>query len=98
MSSDDFSVDLDHLDQVTGRIEAFAELLTEHLGELDKRAGQLMQSWSGEVASAYSAAHQEWSTAAVEIRDGLHSIETAARSAHCNYGIALKGNKGMFNI
>lgn len=98
MSSADFSVDLDHLDQVTSRIKAFAELLTEHLGELDKRAGQLMQSWSGEAYSAYSSAHQEWSVAATEIRDGLHSIETAARTAHGNYGTALKGNKGMFDI
>ncbi len=98
MSGADFTVDLDHLDQVTGRIKAFAGLLTEHLSELDQRAGQLIQSWSGEAASAYSAAHQEWSTAAAEIRDGLTSIETAAQFAHGNYGTALKGNKGMFNI
>jgi WXG100 family type VII secretion target len=98
MSGKDFTVDLDHLDQVTTRIWAFAGYLTDHLSELDTFAEQLLSSWSGEAADAYAQAHREWTTAALEVRDGLQSIETAARAAHGNYGNASATNTRMFDV
>jgi WXG100 family type VII secretion target len=98
LNSNDFSVDLDHLDEVTIRIQAFSEYLADQLAGLDTRAQQLSSSWSGVSADAYDQAHREWIAAALEVRDGLKSIETATRAAHRNYGNASATNTRMFDV
>ncbi|GAB2558088.1 WXG100 family type VII secretion target [Nocardia sp. NPDC059240] len=98
MNSNDYSVDLNHIDQVTTRIRTFAEYLTDHLTELELRAQQLKPSWTGEAAAAYDHAHGEWINAARAVHTGLKQLEAAARAAHGNYGNATSANTRMFDV
>ncbi|MFI9507646.1 WXG100 family type VII secretion target [Nocardia sp. NPDC052566] len=91
-----FQVDLPHLDEVTIRMRAFKEFVTNHLTELDNRAAAIGTSWTGPAADAYAQAHRDWAVGATDVREGLDVLEAAAKSAHENYTGAASANLEMF--
>ncbi|GAB0102578.1 pore-forming CpnT exporter EsxE [Nocardia sp. JMUB6875] len=90
-----YKVDLNHLDDVTARIRAFKTFFEDSLATLDNKAKALSASWSSEAAAAYEAAHTEWLTGANEVREGIASLESAAKIAHGNYSGAVATNLRM---
>lgn len=85
--SSEFSVDLDHLEQVVARLRGLAGSVSDHLDELVGRVSTLMQSgeWTGAAAAAYTATHEEWTRGARELVEGLTHMQHAAETAHNAY-------------
>ncbi|KAA0018529.1 WXG100 family type VII secretion target [Antrihabitans cavernicola] len=93
--SDQFSVDLDHLDEVTVKLRSFKEVVGDLLAELDRRVAAVGPAWSGTAYDAYVEAHREWLAGATDVREGLGVLEDAARTAHGAYTDAKDANLRM---
>ncbi|WP_054815511.1 WXG100 family type VII secretion target [Nocardia arizonensis] len=93
----EFSVDVDHLDQVVGRLTGLIGFVSDHLDELGARVSTLMQSgeWTGAAAAAYNVTHEEWMTGARELLEGLTQMQQAAKTAHAAYTDAQEMNVRM---
>ncbi|WP_327114387.1 WXG100 family type VII secretion target [Nocardia sp. NBC_01730] len=91
----EFSVDLQHLEDVTARVRGFKEFVAGYLSELDSRASALGTSWSGPAAAAYTDAHREWIVGATDVQEGLQALEDATRRAHETYTGAVTTNMRM---
>lgn len=96
--SDEFSVNLDELDDLVTRLTSLVGFITEHLSVLDQRVASLHTggTWQGVAADAHQKAHAEWSSAAKEFVDGVADLGTAARNAHNQHSSAITANTRMF--
>ncbi|WP_435593163.1 WXG100 family type VII secretion target [Nocardia sp. bgisy118] len=88
--SSQFSVDLDHLDEIVTKLSALAGFIGEHLDEIDDRVATLTGTgWESIAAQAYAEAHREWVTGAREFVEGVRDMSDAARKAHGRYSGAI---------
>ncbi|WP_063065059.1 WXG100 family type VII secretion target [Nocardia violaceofusca] len=91
-----FSVDLDHLDQIVTRLSGLAGFIGDHLTDIGQRVASLQGTgWEGVAARAYDDAHSEWISGAEELVDGVREMSDAAREAHAAYTRALELNRRM---
>ncbi|MFF3226423.1 WXG100 family type VII secretion target [Nocardia suismassiliense] len=94
--TDEFHVDLDHLDQLVARLSGLAGFLRDHLAELERKVADLgAGSWDGIAAAAYTEAHRRWATGALEFVDGVNDMSDAAKRAHGHYTEAMTLNLNM---
>lgn len=91
-----FTVDLEELDATVIRLDAFVEYLEGKLGELDRRIAGMRDDWTGDAADAQRTAHDEWTTGAQQMREGVDAMWAAARAAHSSYQAAVTANLRMF--
>ncbi|MEV0251819.1 WXG100 family type VII secretion target [Nocardia sp. NPDC050712] len=87
-----FSVDLDHLDDVTIRMRQLKAYIIDQLAALDEKAKAVLPTWIGDASIAYQVAHQEWADGATDVQEGLAVLEKAAQTAHGNYTGAMAAN------
>ncbi len=91
-----FSVDLEHLDQIVTRLSGLASFIADHLTDIQQRVTTLQGTgWEGIAARAYDDAHREWITGAQELVDGVREMSDSARDAHTAYTRALELNRRM---
>ncbi|RJO72930.1 WXG100 family type VII secretion target [Nocardia panacis] len=96
--SSQFSVDLDHLDEIVARLSGLAGFVGEHLDEIDHRVATLTGSgWGSVAAQAYAEAHTQWVTGAREFVEGVREVSDAAKAAHARYSRAVDTNFKMFS-
>ncbi|MCC3329632.1 WXG100 family type VII secretion target [Nocardia abscessus] len=96
--SSEFSVDLDHLDEIVTKLSALAGFIGERLDGIDDRVATLTDTgWEGVAAQAYTEAHREWVTGAREFVEGLKDMSDAAKKAHENFTHAVDLNSKMLN-
>ncbi|KAA8887981.1 WXG100 family type VII secretion target [Nocardia colli] len=96
--SSEFTVDLDHLDEVVAKLSGLAGFVGEHLVEIDDRVSTLTGTgWEGIAAQAYAEAHAQWIAGAREFVEGLQDMSDAAKAAHTRYMRAIDTNYKMFN-
>ncbi|MFG3614687.1 WXG100 family type VII secretion target [Nocardia sp. NPDC047654] len=96
--SSEFSVDLDHLDEIVTKLSALAGFIGEHLDEIDDRVAALTGTgWESVAAQAYSDAHREWVTGARAFVEGVRNMSDAAKKAHENFTHAVDLNSKMLN-
>ncbi|MEU2043466.1 WXG100 family type VII secretion target [Nocardia niwae] len=94
----EFTVDVDHLDQIVARLSGLAGFISDHLDDLDdKVAGLTGTGWESVAGRAYFEAHTKWVTAAREFAEGVRDMSDAARNAHSKYINAAEVNKQMLN-
>ncbi|MFJ1459612.1 WXG100 family type VII secretion target [Nocardia wallacei] len=93
--SSEFSVNLDHLDDVVARLNGLVGFLRDHLDGLDQKVGSLHGAWESVAAQAYNDAHRDWATSAQEFVDGVAEMTDAARKAHGRYTRAIDLNQRM---
>lgn len=92
----EFSVDLDHLDQVVARLSGLAGYLTDQLDQIDDRVATLRGTgWESVAARAYSDAHRVWADGAREFVEGVQGIRDALQTAHEAYTEAADVNSRM---
>ncbi|MGQ4601361.1 WXG100 family type VII secretion target [Nocardia sp. R6R-6] len=93
----EFSVDLDHLEQVVARLAGLVAYVSDHLDQMDSRVSTLLQSggWTGAAGSAYTLAHEEWMRGARELLEGVAQMQQAAKTAHAAYADAQDMNVRM---
>ncbi|MGV9409221.1 WXG100 family type VII secretion target [Nocardia sp. NPDC003693] len=94
-SSQAFQADLSELEHIATRVSAFAAFLTDSLSGLEQRIGTVQQSWTGQAATAHSAAFTKWLTGAAEIATGMAEMKQAAAEAHTRYSTAAATNLAM---
>lgn len=91
-----FTIDLEQLDSVIARLSGLVGFVEEQLDELDRRIAELPTTWSGLSADAHADAHNEWSSGARDLRDGLDIMRAAATRAHEQYSNAVAANLRIF--
>lgn len=98
MTGTEFSVDLEHLDDVVARLSNLVSFLTEQLDQIDDHVAALQGgSWGSVAAQAYADAHRQWSSGARELVEGVHDMHDAAKAAHERYTAAFDTNYKMFS-
>lgn len=96
--SSEFTVDLDHLEEVVAKLSGLAGFVGEHLDEIDDRGAALTGTgWEGIAAQAYAEAHSQWIAGAREFVEGVRDMSDAAKTAHTRYMRAVDTNYKMFN-
>ncbi|WP_216893657.1 WXG100 family type VII secretion target [Nocardia alni] len=96
--TDEYGVDLEHLDQVVAHLRNLTGFLTDTFDEIDRRIHTLREgSWEGAAAQAYTQAHTQWITGAREFTRGVTDATHAARDAHGHYTHAVDINGTMLN-
>ncbi|UGT60877.1 WXG100 family type VII secretion target [Nocardia asteroides] len=94
--SEQFSVNLEEIDNIVSRLSGLASFVADHLDDIDdKVAGLVGTGWEGVAAQAYSTAHREWLTGAREFTEGLRTMSDAAKRAHGRYSAAAEVNRQM---
>ncbi|MEU4808224.1 WXG100 family type VII secretion target [Nocardia fluminea] len=94
--SDEFAVDLDHLDQVVARLTGLAGFINDHLDEIDDKVATLAGTgWESVAATAYEVAHRQWAGSAREFTEGVQDMSDAAKAAHTAYSDATDANTKM---
>ncbi|MFQ6393163.1 WXG100 family type VII secretion target [Nocardia sp. KC 131] len=94
--TDEFHVDLDHLDQLVAKLSGLVGFLGDHLAELDHKVADLHTGrWDGIAAAAYADSHREWATRAQEYAEGVAEMSDAAERAHGHYTEAATLNVNM---
>ncbi|MEV6280327.1 WXG100 family type VII secretion target [Nocardia sp. NPDC051832] len=92
----EFSVDLNHLEEIVARLSGLSGFIAEHLDEVDNRvAGLAGTGWEGVAAAAYAEAHSEWVAGAREFAEGIRNMSEAAKKAHGRYTTAISTNLKM---
>jgi WXG100 family type VII secretion target len=94
--SDEFSVDLEHLEWIVSRLSGLSGFLTEQLDGLDDKVAKVNGTgWDSVAAEAYTTAHQKWTAEARELADGILVMSAAAKHLHGRYTDAAETNKQM---
>ena len=70
------------LTQASADIQKALNKLQTELDQLERDAGPLVQTWSGEAREAYAQRQQKWRSASADLQHILHNIKRAVdRSA-----------------
>ncbi|MFE9577857.1 WXG100 family type VII secretion target [Nocardia sp. NPDC006044] len=83
--TEQYRVDLAHLDTVTAKVTTLNALVADTLTELDKRIATVQSSWTGAAADAHANAHAEWIASATVMSEGIEKMRAAAAAAHASY-------------
>jgi WXG100 family type VII secretion target len=93
---DDFTVEVDELDDVVGDLEACERHLALLVEDLDRQVSALHGTWTGLAADAQREAHAQWSGGMAAMRTSLGDLREAARLAHEEYTGAASANVAMW--
>jgi WXG100 family type VII secretion target len=91
-----YRVELEELLAFVETLQAFEQHAETIAARVDKQVADLHHSWSGDAAAAHRAHHDEWITAAAQMRDALAELREAARIAHRNYSDVIEVNMAMW--
>lgn len=90
-----YRVELSELLGFADRLEAFESRAEAAATRVDDQIAALHTTWSGDAADAHRTRHQEWMTAANQMREALAQLRAAAHNAHRNYTGAAQLNVDM---
>lgn len=91
-----YRVDLDELLAFANRLKAFDDRTDELTAAVDRLVMELHMTWTGEAADAHQGAHDEWKTAAQQMREAVTELTDAAHKAHKNYTEVIAINTAMW--
>lgn len=91
-----FRVAPDELDRVVSEVAASERTLETVVGELRTELGRMRTEWHGIAATAQAEAQAEWERGFAGMREALHHLRAAARTAHANYTGAATTNASMW--
>lgn len=90
-----YRVELEGLLAFVDTLQAFERHAESIAARVDEQVTGLHESWLGEGASSHLTLHQEWMTAAHQMREALAQLREAVRTAHRNYTEAVQLNIEM---
>jgi WXG100 family type VII secretion target len=73
------------LQQASMDIKRALSELQSQLGQLERDAGKLVDSWDGQAQLAYRERQRKWQTAAGELSEILRSIQNAVDESAADY-------------
>jgi WXG100 family type VII secretion target len=92
-----FSVDLEELAGVAEEMQSFQRSFERRLEDLEKLVSDLHLTWTGQAAAAHLQAHEQWTTGAREMHQGISDMHKAAITAHDNYHSSATSNADMWS-
>lgn len=92
-----YRVELEELLAFVEKLHAFEQRADTIAARVDGQIADLHTSWSGDAAAAHRGHHDEWMTAAAQMREALTQLREAARTAHRNYTEAVQLNIAMLS-
>ena len=92
-----YRVDLEELLEFVETLRGFEQKAEAIAGRVDSQIADLHTSWSGDAATAHRANHDEWTSAAAQMREALSQLRETAHNAHRNYSEAVKANITMLS-
>lgn len=92
-----YRVELEELLAFVDRLQAFEQRAEAIATRVDEQIASLHDSWSGEAATAHRAQHDEWMSAATQMREAVADMRDAAKCAHRNYTDAAQLNVDMLS-
>jgi WXG100 family type VII secretion target len=91
-----YRVELEELSAFIEKLRVFEERAETIAARVDSQIADLHATWSGEAAAAHRAHHDEWTTAAAQMREALAELREAANAAHRNYSGVIEVNTAMW--
>lgn len=91
-----FAVVLDELLDMVAEMARCTDALDALLAEVEARIAELHLAWSGQAATAQSAAQAEWEAGYHSMCEALAAMRAAADTAHGNYSDAAATNLRMW--
>lgn len=90
-----YRVELEELLGFVDKLQSFEQRAEAIAARVEGEIASLHETWSGEAAAAHRAQHDEWATAASQMREAINQLRDAAHSAHRNYTEAAQLNMDM---
>lgn len=90
-----YRVELDELLGFVDKLEAFQRRAEAVTTSVEGRVTELHTTWSGDGADAHRVRHDEWMSAAAEMREAVAELRAAAQNAHRHYNDAAAMNLEM---
>ncbi|WP_213451509.1 WXG100 family type VII secretion target [Rhizomonospora bruguierae] len=84
------------LHQASADITAALGALHSQLGQLERDAAPLVQTWSGDAKQAYEARQSRWRAAATDLATMLRDIKVAVDDSVADYQNTERRNTGLF--
>ncbi|MFD4457031.1 WXG100 family type VII secretion target [Nocardia sp. NPDC058480] len=95
--SEEFSVDLDELDQIVTRLSALSGFLSDQVNALDAGLAKVSAgSWVGVAAGAYADAQRDLGKSAREFSTSISGLADRVKYARQQYEDAATVNIDMF--
>lgn len=91
-----YAVDLEELLDTIAAMARSTAALDSLLSEMSAHVAALHDVWSGQAATAQSAAQAEWEVGFRSMRDALAAMRAAAATAHESYSEAAATNVRMW--
>jgi len=92
-----YRVELEELLAFVETLQAFEQRAEGIASRVDGQIASLHTSWAGDAAAAHRASHDEWITAATQMREAVAQLRQAAHTAHRNYAEAVRLNLEMLS-
>ena len=91
-----YRVELEELLAFVERLQSFERRAESVAGAVDKQIAALHESWDGSAAESHRSHHDEWMSAATQMREALSDLRKAATTAHSNYSEVIDINTAMW--
>lgn len=89
-------VQFEDLSEAADVLDSVAQLLQEHLTELDGVVKRLAETWEGDAHDAFHSYYREWESASRNLHRALRELHRTVRTAHGNYAAARAANLRMW--
>jgi WXG100 family type VII secretion target len=96
MSGDVLVVNFAALQQASADIQTALSTLDAQLGQLERDAGPLISTWSGEAKAAYEQRQAKWRSASADLQGMLRDIKVAVDDSAADYLNTEKRNTRLF--
>ncbi|MDT5099948.1 MAG: hypothetical protein QOC76_3685 [Mycobacterium sp.] len=90
-----YRVELEILLAFVDKLQAFERHAAAIAARVDEQVTDLHETWEGAGAAAHNTLHQEWMSAAQQMREALAQLREVADRAHRNYTEAAQLNVAM---
>lgn len=94
--NDHLLVNFARLQETSGHIQTALATLRSQLGQLERDAAPLVQTWSGDAKQAYEQRQQTWRQASAELAEILGGIKHALDESVADYQQTEQHNANLF--
>jgi WXG100 family type VII secretion target len=96
MSGDMLVVNFAALQQASADIQTALSTLDAQLGQLERDAGPLVSTWSGDAKAAYEQRQARWRAVSADLQSMLRDIKLAVDDSAADYLHTEKRNTQLF--
>jgi len=94
--SDRLVVNFASMQQASSDIQRTLGALDQHLGDLERSAAPLVNTWTGDAKQAYSERQETWRRAAADLTAILGDIKRALDDSAVDYADTERRNASLF--